>query len=258
MQNVLGDFLKARRGRVRPEDLGLPARGRRRVPGLRRDELAELAGLSEPYLTRLEQGVDRHPSTQVLQALAQALRLDDDETTYLLNLAAPSPGRPETVLDDEVQRLLDSWPDTPAYVRNRRLDVLAANKLAMTLSEMYWPGRNLARDMFLSPQVRQLLPEWEQIAAQTVAALRAEADQQDPRFAALLSELLQQDDFQRLWAHNDVRVPRDETKRFVHPVAGPLELRRQSLRISGAEDQVIIVYQAAPHSPSAAALARLG
>ncbi|MFF7559011.1 helix-turn-helix transcriptional regulator [Streptomyces pseudovenezuelae] len=258
--NALGEFLKARRGRVPPARAGLPDHGRRRVAGLRRDELARLAGISEPYLTRLEQGVDQHPSPQVLRALARALELDDDACAHLFALAAPTPGpaRPaETEVAPDVHQLLDAWAGTPAYVRDRRFDVLAANKWARALAPMYEPGHNLARDMFLDPAARQLFPDWPEIAAQTAAALRAEADPRDPRVGGLVAELETDEDFRRLWARHDARPSRDELKRFAHPAVGELALRRQALTVGGAEQQVIIVYQAAPGSPSEAALARL-
>jgi transcriptional regulator with XRE-family HTH domain len=257
-ENVLGEFLKARRGRVPPRRTDVTLPGRRRVTGLRREELARLAGISEPYLTRLEQGVDRHPSPQVLRSLARALELDADATAYLLSLADPVPQRPqESAVSPDVLQLVDAWTGSPAYVRNRRLDVLAANKHARALAPMYEPGHNLTRDMFFDPAVRQLLPDWPEIAAQTVAALRAEADPHDPRTARLVAELETDDDFRRLWARHDARPSRDELKRFVHPVVGELALRRQSLTVGGAEHQVIIAYQAAPGSASEAALARL-
>jgi transcriptional regulator with XRE-family HTH domain len=256
--NVLGEFLQARRARVRPDDVGLAAHGRRRVPGLRRDELAQLAGVSVQYLTRLEQGVDRNPSPQVVDALATALRLDPDATAHLRALAAPPSEPPEPgEARAEVQQLLDSWGSTPAYVRDRWFDVLMANKAAMLLAPMYHPGRNLVRDVFLDPAARTLFPDWPDIAAQTVAALRATADPRDPRTAALVADLLPHDEFRSLWERHDVRPSRDETKRFDHPDAGLLTLRRQTLAIAGAGDQVIIVYQPEPGSSSADALARL-
>jgi transcriptional regulator with XRE-family HTH domain len=261
---LLGDFLKARRGRVQPSAAGLRGSGRRRVPGLRRDELAGLAGLSEHYLTRLEQGVDRNPSAQVLAALARALRLDPDETAHLFRLADAAPPPPAAAFSNpslraaaptsaaaalpgmvagDLQQLLDSWPASAAYVRNRRFDVLAANKVAMALAPLYVPGHNLVRDMFLDPAARLLFPDWPTVAAQTAAALRAEADLRDPRVAALIEELTANDDFRRLWTRHDVRPTRDEHKEFDHPVIGRLSVRRQSLTAAGAEDQVIIVYQ---------------
>ncbi|WP_349666494.1 transcriptional regulator [Actinomadura xylanilytica] len=194
----------------------------------------------------------------MLRALARALVLDAGASAHLSALAAPDPVRPsETEVAPDVHQLLDAWVDSPAYVRNRRFDVLAANKRARALAPMYEPGHNLALDMFLAPEVRRLLPDWPEIAAQTAAALRAEADPRDPRTARLVAELEADDGFRALWARHDAQPSRDELKRFAHPVAGELVLRRQALTVGGAEQQVIIVYQAAPGSPSEAALARL-
>lgn len=264
VDNLLGAFLKARRARIAPSERELALSGRRRVAGLRRDELARLAGISEPYLTRLEQGVDRNPSPQVLQALARALELDADTAAHFYSLAAPAPDATpdparsaESGVSEDVHRLLDAWGGSPAYVRDRRFDVLAANKAARALASMYEPGHNLAREVFFSPEARRILPDWPQIAEQTVAALRAEADLRDPRTVRLIAELETSDDFRRLWAKHDARPSRDELKRFVHPEAGALSLRRQSLTVGGAEQLVIIVYQAEPGSASADALAQL-
>lgn len=256
--NLFGEFLQARRGRIRADEQGLVPSGRRRVPGLRRDELAQLAGVSRHYLTRLEQGTDRNPSGQVLHALAVALRLNRDETAHLYALAGPAPPLVDhDRVSREVQQLLDSWTVTPAYVRNRRFDVLASNELAIALSALYSPGRNLVRGIFLDPAVRALFPDWAQIAGQTAAALRAEADLRDPVTDELISAMLADDFFREVWAGHDVRPVRDESKRFRHPSAGPLTLQRQALAIAGAEGQVIITYQAEPSSPAAAALAAL-
>lgn len=262
--NLLGEFLKARRAQVAPSGRDLAVSGRRRVAGLRRDELARLAGISEPYLTRLEQGVDRQPSPQVVRALARALELDADTSAYLQSLVAPMPDPASDLVPDkgsdvssDLHRLLDAWTDSPAYVRNRRFDVLAANKPARALAAMYEPGRNLVREVFFSLEVRHLLPDWPQIAEQTVAALRAEADLRDPQTVELIAELEADEDFRRLWARHDARPSRDELKRFAHPEVGELSLRRQALTVGGAEQQVIIVYQATPGSRSADALARL-
>ncbi|MFJ8142391.1 helix-turn-helix domain-containing protein [Streptomyces sp. NPDC096013] len=258
VDNLLGDFLKARRGRVTPADGTVPAAGRRRVAGLRREELARLAGISEPYLVRLEQGVDRHPSPQVLRSLARALELDADAYAHLRALAgtaAVPPSRTEVSAD--VHRLLDTWADHPAYVRDRCFDVLAANKRARALAPMYEPGSNLVRAVFLDPASRRLFPDWAEVAAQTAAALRAEADPRDPRTVRLVSELETDEEFRRLWARHETRPARDELKHFAHPVVGPLALRRQALTVGGAEQQVIIVYQAPAESPSEMALARL-
>lgn len=255
---MLGRFLRARRGRIRPEEAGLPSGGRRRVPGLRRAELARLAGLSEHYLTRLEQGVDRNPSPQVLHALATALRLDADETAHLHALAAPPPPAPAPdEVSAAVRRLLDAWGTVPAYVRDRRFDVLAANRAAVALAPLYTPGSNLVRGIFLDPANRALFPDWAEIAAATAAALRAEGDPRDPGTARLIAGMLTDDHFRAVWETYDVRPARDDTKRFHHPVAGPLTLRREALAIAGTDGQVVIAYQAEPGTPSAAALARL-
>ncbi|GAA0247571.1 helix-turn-helix transcriptional regulator [Cryptosporangium japonicum] len=256
--NGLGEFLKGRRGLLRPEDVGLTPHGRRRVPGLRRDELARLASVSTPYLTRLEQGEDRNPSPEVLRALAVALRLGPDEAAHLHALAAPPPSDTERDgVSDTVHHLLDSWTQVPAYVRNRRMDVLAANKHARALAALYTPGQNLVRGMFEDPAARQLFPDWEQIAAQTAAALRAEADLRHPRTVELVRSLLDNGDFRRVWEAYDVKPVRDATKRFNHPVVGRLTLRREALSIAGAEGQVIIAYHADPGTSAADALSRL-
>ncbi|AGL16242.1 helix-turn-helix transcriptional regulator [Actinoplanes sp. N902-109] len=256
--NLLGDFLKSRRARVRVQQAAVTSYGRRRVPGLRRDELAALAGVSVHYLTRLEQGIDRHPSEQVLQALATALRLGQDETAHLRALAFPTLGpQPPGEVPDDVRDLLDSWEHNPAYVHDRRFDVLAANKLAMALSPLYTPGQNLVRGIFTTPGIRTLFPDWADIAHQTTAALRAEADLRDPATRTLLESMLTDDTFRTLWETHDVRRMRNELKRFDHPAVGPLTLRRQALTAAGADGQVIISYQAEPGSATAAALARL-
>ncbi|MEU4196389.1 helix-turn-helix transcriptional regulator [Kribbella sp. NPDC026611] len=256
--NLLGDFLKARRGRISADEAGLVYSGRRRVPGLRRDELARLAGLSERYLTRLEQGVDRNPSAQVLQALAKSLQLSPDETAHLFALAAaPAVPGEQTVDLAEIEQLVDAWPQTPAYVRDRQFDVVAANKLAMALSPLYTPGQNLVRGIFLDPAARELFPDWSDVAAQTAAALRAEANQQSPYIVQLVADLMVDDRFRELWAKHDVRPTRNELKVFNHPSVGPLTLRRQSLAVAGTNSLVIITYHAEPSSPDAEVLTRL-
>jgi transcriptional regulator with XRE-family HTH domain len=258
MANDLGEFLKARRSLLRPRDVGLTAIGRRRVAGLRRDELARLAGVSEHYLVRLEQGRDRNPSPQVLGALAAALRLDEGTTAHLHALAAgPAPSTVDEPLAPGVRRLLDAWVGVPAYVRNPRLDVLAANALAVALSPMYEPGRNLLRELFLSPPVRALLPDWADLAGGTVAALRAGADPHDPAVAALVAQVAAgSDTFRRLWDRHDARPIGQDVKRFAHPVVGALILHRQALEVAGT-GQLVVAYQAEPGSPTAARLALL-
>ena len=263
--NRIGEFLRARREQVRPEDVGLPDLGRRRVPGLRREELATLAGVSADYYVRLEQGRERHPSEQVLDALARALQLDADATTHLQELARPAPrrrratGRSERVRPELLQ-LLDAWPNTPAFVVGARLDILAANKLGAILHEGFKRGTNLVRSLFLDPGAREVYPDWDEVARDTVAVLRGRVgpDLDDPRLTDLVGELsLKSEEFRRLWARHDVREKTHGVKRFHHPLVGDLELRYESFTVAGAPDQMLIVYLAEPGSASEQALALL-
>ena len=178
-ENLIGEYLRARRELIQPAEVGLPRlTGRRRVPGLRREEVAMLAGVSADYYVRLEQGRDQHPSAQVLDALARALQLDDDAIAHLHSLAAPavrrrrrpSP-RPERV-PAAILQLIASWHETPAYVYGH-MDVLAANPLATALAPYYTPGENLVRATFLDPRLRDRYEDWHRAAATVVAALRA-------------------------------------------------------------------------------------
>src|SRR3954447_3494742 len=188
----LGDFLRTRRARLQPQDVGLPDHGRRRVPGLRREELAQLAGVSVDYYVRLEQGRDIHPSDQVLDAIANALRLNEDERTHLNALVRPRPRarrrRPERVRPT-LQRLLDRI-DVPAMIIGRRMDVLAFNPLAGALTAGF-RERNMLRHVFLDESARDLYPEWDAVAAETVGFLRlaAGADPDDAQLIELVGEL---------------------------------------------------------------------
>ncbi|MFB9446350.1 helix-turn-helix domain-containing protein [Dactylosporangium vinaceum] len=249
--NRLGEYLKARRAQIRPP----ASTGRRRVPGLRRSELASAAGISEQYLTRLEQGHDRHPSDQVLHALARALELDDDARAHLRRLAAPpaspSHGRPPEVLAEGAQELLDAWSGIPAYVRGRHFDVLAANALAQALVPTHRPGRNLVRDVFLAPQMRTFYADWPTVATSTVAAVRtaAGANPNDEALTALINDLLDQSaDFRALWSRHDAQPTRDERKLFRHPALGTFHLYRHVLAIADSNGQVIIAYRPPPGS----------
>jgi transcriptional regulator with XRE-family HTH domain len=186
--NALGRYLRVRRALVRPDDAGVPGQGNRRVPGLRREEVAFLAGVSSDYYVRLEQGRDRHPSDQVLMAIARALQLDEDASAYLLQLAkAPGPRnrrirRPEKI-SDGIRTLISSWPLTPAYVHGKYMDILAANDLATALCHFSMPGRNAILDAFTEPEMRQLRPDWDTMTARAVPHLRSivGADTGDPR-----------------------------------------------------------------------------
>jgi transcriptional regulator with XRE-family HTH domain len=265
--NVIGEYLRARRELVQPADVGLGDLGnRRRVPGLRREEVAMLAGVSADYYVRLEQGRDQHPSPQVLDALARALQLDDDATAHLHALAAPvarrrrrSAPRPEKA-PTGIAQLIATWHETPAYVYGRYMDVLAANALATTLAPHYVPGTNLLRMAFLDPRTRDLYNDWERVTASSVAALRALVgpDVDDPRLNELVGELsVRSERFRELWARHDARPKRSGTTRIEHPQVGPLELQYEKLPIPDADRQTLCIYHAAPGSRSAQSLALL-
>ena len=264
--NRLGEFLRARRALVTPDDVGLPDLGRRRVAGLRREELALLAGVSVDYYVRLEQGRDTHPSEQVLDALARALCLDDDAVAHLHDLARPAPRRrrprerPERVRPG-VLRLLESWSAIPAFVLGRRMDVLAFNALAGMLHDGFATERNMVRLVFLDPAARDTFPDFDAVAQETVATLRAAAgaDLDDPRLAELVGELsLKSDEFRRLWARHEVREKASGVKRMLHPMVGELVLGYETLRVNDAPEQLVVGYHAEPGSASERALALLG
>ena len=263
--NPLGEFLRARRAAVRPEDAGVPHARRRRVAGLRREEVAVLAGVSSDYYVRLEQGRERHPSAQVVEALARALGLSDQQAEHLHELARAVPrrrraGRPERA-GAALVRMLQAWTGTPALVLDRRLTVLAHNDLGAALFDGHRYSRDLARLVFLDPGARDLYPEWDRVAAATAAGLRAAAgtDLDEPRLVELVGELsLRSAEFRRLWARHDLRRKGGEAKRFRHPLVGELVLHYESLAVESAPGQQLVVYQAEPGSPSEQALALLG
>jgi transcriptional regulator with XRE-family HTH domain len=260
---LIGDYLRARREQVQPDEVGLTDNGRRRVRGLRRDELAMLAGISTEYYTRLEQGRDQHPSAQVLDAVARALGLDDDGRAHLHQLARPAPGRkaaprrPDRV-GASLQQLLDSWTQTPAYVQGRHLDVLASNAIARALSPMFVPGGNVLRATFLDPEVHELLPGWETKVQTLVASLRAMVgpDVDDPRLMELVGELsVKSPVFARLWSRHDVRPqPGHGIHIMQHRSVGELHLNYDKFAVAGADGQTLVIYHADPASTSAQAL----
>lgn len=262
--NRLGEFLRARRELVRPEDFGLPDARRRRVSGLRREEVAMLAGLSSDYYVRLEQGRDRHPSEEVLDALGRVLRLESPALARLREMARDKPRRrpparrPERV-SPNLLRLMDTWRHQPALVLGRCLDVLAANALGTAL--LGPATRNTVRLVFLDPASRSFYPDWERVAQDAVAALRAAAgaDLDDPRLIELVGELsIKSRDFVRLWSRHDVRGRTRDSKRFCHPLVGELTLTYEVFTVNSASRQQLVVYQAEPGSPSDGALALLG
>ncbi|WP_371546338.1 helix-turn-helix transcriptional regulator [Streptomyces sp. NBC_00554] len=263
----LSEFLRTRRARLKPEDVGMPDFGRhRRVPGLRREELAQLAGVSVAYYTRLEQGNGRNVSAEVLDAIARALRLTDAEHAHLTHLAKPKQhkkkqgARPQQVRG-ALRQLLDTLDGVPAYITGRRSDVLVWNRMAAAVfgdwAELPVQERNWARMVFLRPEYHDLFVEWEQKAIDIVCLLRMDAGchPDDPRLSALVGELsVKSEDFRRLWATHDVKEKTHGVKRLRHPLVGDLSLQYESFQLAGDAEQVLVTYHAEPGSPSAEAL----
>jgi transcriptional regulator with XRE-family HTH domain len=262
--NALGEYLRARRELVDPADAGLRVMGVRRTPGLRREEVATLAGISADYYLRLEQGRDRNPSPQILEALARVFGLDATATQYLLGLSTARPTTPKRrrreVVPMGIRQLLAAL-ELPAFVESRMFDVLAANRLATALSPSLRPGQNRLRSVFLDEDEHDLHPDWEQATAGMVASFRASlgTDVDDPRIAQLIGELsLASEPFRQLWARHDVKALAGAPTRMHHPQVGMLELRREKLAIGDSDGQLLVIYHAEPASDSAKSLALLG
>ena len=263
-QNTLGEYLRARRELVDPKEVGLRVAGVRRTPGLRREEVATLAGISADYYLRLEQGRDRNPSPQVLEALARVFGLDATATAYLLSLAAQRQAkgrarpRQETVRPG-IRQLLGAL-NLPAFVESRMFDVLAANGLATALSPSIRAGENRLRSVFLDPAERDLYPDWSKAVSGMVASFRASVgtDTGDPRVAQLVGELsLASEQFRKLWARHDVKALGGAAFVLRHPAAGELSLRREKLPLGESGGQLLVIYHAEPGSASARALSLL-
>jgi transcriptional regulator with XRE-family HTH domain len=262
----LGRFLRSRRERVSPADAGLPGSGRRRVPGLRRDEVAALAGVSAGYYSRLEQGRELSPSVRVLEAMARALRLGDEDRRELFRLARPTARRTKSPVRVErvrphLRQLIESWTRTPAFIIGHAQDLLATNDLTDALYGDFAQQDNVLRMLFLDPAAKTFYRNAERAKDRAVADLQqtAASTPEDPRILELVGELsVRSGEFRSLWAREYTRVPPYEVKRMRHSVVGELELRHEALGIRSAPGQQLIILQAEPDSPSADALALLG
>lgn len=244
----LSSFLRARREAVTPEDAGLVPGGGRRVQGLRREELALLAGLSTDYYRRLEQGREHRPSVQVLRALARALRLDVHATAYLISLVHPvalaTPAQATTV-SVGLQLLLDSGLRVPAIVVDLGLNILKINAVGRAMYSGFSDTDNLARMVFLDPAARDFYTDWHQVATQVVGNLRSGLTRfpNDDRVAEVVDEISARSSvFAGLWATHDVRPRTSEDKLFHHPQAGELHVHFEALEVADAPDQRLFVY----------------
>ncbi|MEV6037858.1 helix-turn-helix transcriptional regulator [Nonomuraea sp. NPDC052116] len=261
MGDQLGEFLRAHRAALDPDESDMPSYGLRRVPGLRRDEVAQLAGISVKYYARLEQGESHQMSDSVLHALGNALRLSVDERAHLVRLARPvqaeqirRPYGPEQVRTSMLT-LVDSTADQAAIIVGRYFDLLGANRLGYALYGLN-PGQhvNLAKMLFLDPAMLDLFPHWHEEAVRTAAYLRmATGDMpDDPALADLIGELsIKSPEFSRIWAAQSVAECTHSTRHYRHPLVGPLELNEESLRFADDPRQRVIFLGATPGSDSA-------
>ena len=270
-ESALGDFLRSRRSRLKPEDVGIIWHGARRVPGLRREELAQLAGVSPTYYTRLEQGQSTRASEAIIEALARALGLDEDERTHLHDLARPAPtkprrgARPASARRGTVQ-LLNAAADVPAVILGIRNEVLAWNSLGhlllaghLDVAAPELPGQrpNLTRMLFLDPHHRDLYPAWDEEATRAVAAMRLVAGRHadDRELTELIGELtMKSAEFARLWSKHPVANCVSGAKHFRHPEVGELTLDFEALQFADEPGRRILMYSAEPGTPSEAAL----
>jgi transcriptional regulator with XRE-family HTH domain len=264
----LGQFLRTRRAALRPEDLGLPDYGRRRrVPGLRREEVAQVARVSVAYYTRLEQGHSDNVSAEVLDAIARALRLTEAEHSFLTQLARPKRDKKKASCDRQrtirpaLQELIDALDGVPAYVTGQRSDILGWNRMAAALfgnwAELAPPERNWARLIFLSPTTRDLFVDRDAKASAIVGFLRMDAVRcpDDPQLAALVGELsVKSEHFRTLWAAYEVRRRTHGRLRLQHPLVGELTLAYETFPLPDDPDLALITYHAEPDSASAEAL----
>ncbi len=250
MDSEIGQFLMARRARIAPEDRGMPAGTRRRVPGLRREEVALLAGVSVDYYVRLEQGRADGPSENVLRAVARVLDLDEVAYQHLVRLARPQRDAvvPQQQVRPGLRALLDAMPQVPAFVAGRWQEILYANALGAALLPAKYPGqnRNAARHVFLSADALDYYADWDQVAADTVATLRQESSLYpgDPVLASLVGELsVASPAFAKLWADHDVQLKPSGPIHLNHPIVGRLALDYEFLR-AGDGTELVVTYTA--------------
>jgi transcriptional regulator with XRE-family HTH domain len=263
-RSELGAYLRTRRAQVSPGEVNLPSDGQRRVPGLRREEVATLARVSVDYYIRLEQGRERSPSAQVVEALAAALRLGEDDRQHLFRMAGLSP-RARSAVSDQVDpsllQLMAAWPDNPAVIYNRAFDVLGSNPIADALFHSWTHTRNLMHVVFTDPDACTFYRDWLEVARNSVAGLRLNYGKapDDPRIHQVLTELLAGSaEFVGLWTNHDARGKGLETKRLHHRDVGPLTLTMQTFDVRSSPGQELVVYHAEPGSPSGEALKLLG
>lgn len=264
-QNDVREFLRSRRAKVTPEQVNLVVGSNRRVPGLRREEVATLASVSVDYYARLERGNLSGVSDEVLESIAHALRLDEAETAHLFHLARaaqPGPARrrravPPQEVRPSLQRFLDAISGAPAWIRNERMDFIAANALgralyAPLLTDPVRPA-NSARFVFLNPEAPAYFPDWDQVANDVVAILRSYAGRRphDKSLTDLIGELAtRSDEFRTRWAAHNVRFHRTGSKRLHHPVVGDLELTYEAMELPANPGWTMFAYTAEPGSPS--------
>lgn len=260
----LGDYLRARRELVIPEDVGLPdGPGLRRVPGLRRSEVAVLSGISTEYYIKLEQGQETNPTDQVLDSLSRALKLDATATSYLHSLVRHAERRSPPVSSPAIEHtrwLIDSWPMTAAMILSRHNDIIATNRLMSALIPGFRPGRNALVAQLLDPELRELYIEWEGLSSRSIALMRSQValDPSRVRGQQLIAQLTRDSErFRELWHRHDIGGMTEGTHPMNHPVAGELSLHYAHYPLMGTDGHSIFLYYAEPGTTSERALAAL-